>query len=136
MCMTELGLDLVSIPEIQAMLEGSGTAYRDLCWSAEEQTYCGTSAARYATRWAAKEATMKALGRGIGDVDPLDIEVVASEGQRPILRLSGSARTFQDEAGVSLALTMSHEAGVATALVAATSCCRATHDGRATSQSN
>lgn len=66
---------------------------------------------------------MKALGHGIGEVDPLDIEVLSVEGQRPTLRLSGTASAFAHEAGVSLALSMSHEGDIATALVVATRCC-------------
>lgn len=123
MCATEAGIDMVSISQMAAMLEASGQPYRDMCWSPAEQAYCGESPARYAVRWAAKEATMKALGHGIGEVDPLDIEVVAIEGQRPALRLSGTASAFAQEAGVSLTLSMSHEADLATALVVATRCC-------------
>jgi holo-[acyl-carrier protein] synthase len=123
MCATEVGIDMVSITEMASMLEVSGQPYRDLCWSVAEQAYCGESAARYAVRWAAKEAAMKALGHGIGEIDPLDIEVVAVEGQRPTLRLSGTASARAEEAGVSLALSMSHEADLATAFVVATKCC-------------
>ncbi|WP_106817921.1 holo-ACP synthase [Janibacter massiliensis] len=123
MCATEVGVDMVSISQMASMLEASGQTYRDLCWSPAEQAYCGDSAARYATRWAAKEAAMKALGHGIGEVDPLDIEVLAHEGQRPLLRLSGTAGAFAQQAGVSLSLSISHEGDLATAFVIATRCC-------------
>lgn len=123
MCATEVGIDIVSISQMAAMLEASGQPYRDLCWSPAEQIYCAESAAQYAMRWAAKEAAMKALGHGLGEIDPLDIEVVAVEGQRPTLRLAGTARALAEEAGLSLNLSMSHEADLATALVVATRCC-------------
>ena len=123
MCTTEAGIDMVSISQMAAMLEVSGQPYRDMCWSPAEQAYCGESPARYAARWAAKEAAMKALGHGIGEVDPLEIEVVAVEGHRPALQLSGNASAFAREAGLSLTLSMSHEADLATALVVATRCC-------------
>lgn len=123
MCTTEVGVDLVSITQMTAMLEASGQPYRDQCWTADEQAYCGDSAARYAVRWAAKEAAMKALGHGIGEIDPIDIEVVAAEGQRPVLRLSGRARAFADAASVELVVSMSHEGDIATAFVVATRCC-------------
>lgn len=123
MCATDAGIDMVSISQMAAMLEASGQPYRDMCWSAAEQAYCGESVARYAARWAAKEAVMKALGHGIGEVDPLDIEVIALEGKRPELRLSGTASVFAEQAGVTLTLSMSHEADLATALVVATRCC-------------
>lgn len=123
MCATDAGIDLVSISQMASMLEASGQTYRDMCWSPAEQAYCGESAARYAVRWAAKEAVMKALGHGIGEVDPLDIEVVALEGQRPGLRLSGAAAVLAEQSGVSLTLSMSHESDLATAMVIATRCC-------------
>ncbi|MGK2875388.1 MAG: holo-ACP synthase [Nocardioides sp.] len=123
MCATDAGVDMVSISQMASMLDSSGQTYRDLCWSPAEQAYCRDSAARYATRWAAKEAVMKALGHGIGEVDPLDIEVIASEGQRPLLRLSGTADAFARQAGVSLSLSISHEGDLATAFVIATRCC-------------
>jgi holo-[acyl-carrier protein] synthase len=123
MCATDVGIDLVSITQMTAMLQASGQPYRDQCWTIDEQAYCGASTARYAARWAAKEAAMKALGHGIGEIDPVDIEVVAVEGQRPVLRLSGTARTFAETAGVELAVSMSHEGDMATAFVVATKCC-------------
>ncbi|MCC6233469.1 MAG: 4'-phosphopantetheinyl transferase superfamily protein [Verrucomicrobiales bacterium] len=118
-----VGIDLVSITEITAMLEASGQPYRDQCWTVDEQAYCADSAARYAARWAAKEAAMKALGHGIGEIEPTDIEVVAVEGQRPVLRLTGTARAFADAAGVELVVSMSHEGAIATAVVIGTSHC-------------
>ena len=123
MCTSEVGIDLVSITEMTAMLEASGQPYRDQCWTVDEQAYCAGSAARYAARWAAKEAAMKALGQGIGEIDPTDIEVVAVEGRRPVLRLTGAARAFADAAGVEPALSMSHEGACAPAVVIATSHC-------------
>src|SRR4051812_42863197 len=117
MCVTEVGVDLVSVSETAAMLEASGQSYRDLCWTSGEQIYCRDSPARYAARWAAKEAVIKALGHGIGEVDPLDIEVLAVEGQRPQLQLSGTARTFAQQAGLSLNLSLSHDADLAMAVV-------------------
>lgn len=123
MCAVEVGVDMVDITDMAAMLEASGQPYRDLCWTSQEQAYCGNSAARYAVRWAAKEAVMKALGHGIGEVDPVDIEVVSVEGQRPVLRLAGAARVFAEAAALELSLSMSHEGDVAVAFVIATTCC-------------
>jgi holo-[acyl-carrier protein] synthase len=123
MCLSDIGIDVVSINETASMLAASGQYYRDTCWSSAEQEYCGEEASRYAARWAAKEAAMKALGHGIGEVDPLDIEVLSVEGQRPTLRLTGTAESLARKAGVSLALSMSHAGDTATALVVATRCC-------------
>ena len=61
--------------------------------------------------------------RAIYESGRTDIEVVAIEGQRPILRLSGTARAFAEAAGVELAVSISHEGDIATAVVVATRCC-------------
>jgi holo-[acyl-carrier protein] synthase len=115
-----VGVDLVNIPEVARMLQTSGPTFLDSCWTPAEQEYCSGSAPRLAARWAAKEATMKALGQGIGDVDPIDIEVVAEEGQTPHLRLHGTAQQRAREIGVNdLALSMSHESDLAIAFVVA-----------------
>ncbi|NYS18552.1 4'-phosphopantetheinyl transferase superfamily protein [Streptomyces sp. SJ1-7] len=53
--------------------------------------YCANRPERLASRWAAKEATMKALGQGVGQISPLEVEVEAAEGQMPTLLLSGNA---------------------------------------------
>ena len=115
-----IGVDLVNVPELASMLQTSGPTFLDSCWTAAEQEYCNGSVSRLAARWAAKEATMKALGQGIGDVDPVDIEVVAEEGQMPQVRLHGSAQRRAQEIGVDdLALSMSHESNLAIAFVVA-----------------
>lgn len=63
---------------------------------------------------------MKALGRGVGEVDPTDIEVIAREGRPPALLLHGTARTLAEEQQVDLALSISHEDDYAIAFVVAT----------------
>ncbi|TFV88121.1 holo-ACP synthase [Blastococcus sp. CT_GayMR20] len=115
-----VGVDIVAIPQLEAMLTTGGAAFRQLCWTADELAYCAGSTPRLAARWAAKEATMKALGRGIGAIAPTDIEVAGREGQPPTLRLHGPALAAAQEQEVDLALSMSHEAHLAIAFVVAT----------------
>jgi holo-[acyl-carrier protein] synthase len=115
-----VGVDLVNISELATMLQTSGPTFIDSCWTTAEQEYCNGSVPRLAARWAAKEATMKALGRGIGDIDPIEIEVVAKEGRTPHLRLYGAAQRRAHEIGMDdLALSMSHESDLAVAFVVA-----------------
>lgn len=114
------GVDMVSLPALAALIETSGNGFLDACWTAGEQRYCSGSIGRLAARWAAKEATMKAIGHGIGEIDPVDIEVVAVEGQTPELRLHGSARLHAERAGLEqFALSLSHEGECAIAYVLA-----------------
>jgi holo-[acyl-carrier protein] synthase len=115
-----VGVDLVKISSVQDMLTTGGPAFEELCWTATELAHCEGSAPRLAARWAAKEATMKALGRGIGEIDPTEIEVTGREGQAPALRLRGTALALTEQQQVDLALSMSHEDDFAIAFVVAT----------------
>lgn len=115
-----VGVDMVNIRELTDMIETSGPTFLDSCWTRAEQAYSAGSVARLAARWAAKEATMKALGHGIGEVDPIDIEVHALEGEPPGLQLRGTAAGYAHEMGLShIALSLTHEADFAVAFVAA-----------------
>lgn len=53
-----------------------------------------------AARFAAKEATMKALGVGVGGIDWHDVEVAAATGGAPVLVVSGRASARADEIGM------------------------------------
>ncbi|WP_329070333.1 holo-ACP synthase [Amycolatopsis sp. NBC_01480] len=85
------GVDMVDVERLKRMIELSGTEFLESSWTAAEREYCADRPERLATRWAAKEATMKALNRGIGRVGLLDVEVAAAEGQMPTLLLHGPA---------------------------------------------
>jgi holo-[acyl-carrier protein] synthase len=113
-----VGVDLVSVPHLAEMLATCGSAFVDMCWTNREQAYCNGSVERLAARWAAKEATMKAIGRGIGEIDPLEIEVISDEGHAPQLCLTGTALLYAGDAGLhTFALSLSHEADFAIAYV-------------------
>ncbi|WP_396911347.1 holo-ACP synthase [Mycolicibacterium sp.] len=116
----EVGVDIVKIPTLEIMLSTSGSTFCEMCWTPEELAYCQGSVSRLAARWAAKEAAMKALGKGIGQIDPIDIEITGSEGQRPTLRLRGSALEQVQQQEVDLAVSMSHDGDYAIAFVVAT----------------
>lgn len=102
------------------MLEAGSHAFLASCWTRAEQDYAAGSVPRLAARWAAKEATMKALGVGIGDIDPLHIEICSVEGQPPQLVLTGSAAVAAKQQGIQeLSLSMTHETQYALAFVVA-----------------
>ncbi|MBE9536748.1 MAG: holo-ACP synthase [Proteobacteria bacterium] len=67
--------------------------------------------AYFASRFAAKEAFLKALGTGLsGGIKWTDMEVVSLEGRRPLLSVSGRAQEFMDRMGVKTShLSLSHE---------------------------
>lgn len=73
-----------------------------------------------AARFAAKEATMKALGVGLGAVDLAELEVRREPTGAPRLRLSGRAASRAAALGVSaLELSLTHTAQLAAAVVLA-----------------
>ncbi len=91
-----LGLDLVDIQDFRDAMQRRGTRLLKRLFTERERLYCESQhdpALSYAARFAAKEATAKALGTGLGaNASFLDIEVVPCERTRaPRLHLSGKA---------------------------------------------
>lgn len=77
-------------------------------------------APRLAARFAAKEATMKALGVGLGAFGFHDVEVRRRPGGRPELHVVGAAAALAAEAGVGeWHLSITHTALLAEAVVVA-----------------
>lgn len=114
------GVDLVDVTRLQHMIEQSGPEFLTSGWSTAELNLCEGDASRLAARWAAKEATMKALGNGIGTFSPLDIEVITDNVGAPSLRLQGTAQQRAEELKVEYwSLALSHEGGFALAFVVA-----------------
>ena len=75
---------------------------------------------RYAARFAAKEAVMKALGAGFGEVAFKDVEVCRSPAGRPTVQLRGRAAERAERMGVKeLCVSLSHTARLATAVAVA-----------------
>jgi holo-[acyl-carrier protein] synthase len=114
-----VGIDAVDIKRMGRMLSLSPQRFAKLAWTDAEREYCRGRSDRYAARWAAKEAVMKALGGGFSTLDPLEIEVLSVESQRPVLLLHGSASAEAARQGVvEWSLSMTHEDHLALAVVA------------------
>lgn len=131
-----LGVDLVNIARMERILARS-PRFKERVYSAEERAYCdrsGRPAAHYATRFAAKEAVLKALGTGFSQgIAPSDVEVVRQGKGRPTVRLYGRARMAADAAGVRdipLSLSFTHTDAVACAMAITDSSVRAADERR------
>jgi holo-[acyl-carrier protein] synthase len=73
-----------------------------------------------AARFAAKEATLKALGGNIPGFSWHDVQVSRHPGQAPILSVTGGARVRAQEKGITAwHLSISHDGPVAVAFVVA-----------------
>jgi holo-[acyl-carrier protein] synthase len=117
-----LGLDIAEIDRIEAAITRHGAPFLERVYTAREVAYCESHKAkfeRYAARFAAKEAAMKALGTGWRHgVRWRDIEVVREPSGKPTLRLEGATRQIADQLGVkNIALTLTHSGNFALAEV-------------------
>jgi holo-[acyl-carrier protein] synthase len=117
-----LGIDITEINRIEAAIARHGRPFLERIFTPSEIAYCERHrhhAERFAGRFAAKEAAMKALGTGWRcGVRWVDIEVVREPSGKPTLKLSGASREIADRLGVqSIALTITHSGNTALALV-------------------
>src|SRR5271166_6536438 len=92
------GIDIAEVDRIAASIERFGRRFTERVFTAEEIRYCeskANKAERYAARFAAKEAGMKAIGTGWSrGVRWHDIEVRRLPGGRPTLMFHGKAGDF------------------------------------------
>jgi len=116
-----LGLDATDIDRIAATLERFGDRFLRRIFTAGEVAYCQRRrhpAIHLAGRFAAKEATMKALGTGHSrGVLWRDIEVVRRGGPPQLQLQGGAGRRFASIGGQSTLLTITHSESLALAEV-------------------
>ncbi len=107
------GIDIAEVPRIAESIERFGERFLRRVFTEEEIRYCDSKAnrvERYAVRFAAKEAAMKALGTGWNHgVRWRDVEVFRQTGRRPTIRFHGRAAEFAAKLGAkNIALSISH----------------------------
>jgi len=116
------GVDLAEVPRIRAAIERHGPRFIERIYTSLEIDYVERKAnrfERYAARFAAKEAGMKALGTGWkGGISWQDFEVANLPSGRPTLRLHGGASRAAQQLGVrQISLSLTHTAELAMAHV-------------------
>ncbi len=114
------GIDIVEVERIAAKL--SRTTFKEKIFSKAECAYCESTADRnqhYAARFAAKEAFLKATGKGLTIGYELDqIEVIADDLGKPSIRLSGNFQLLATQNGWNkVHLSLSHVQAMACAVV-------------------
>lgn len=113
------GVDAVTLAVFQARIDRSRNDWVSRFMTEGEVADARGLLQSIAARWAAKEATMKALGIGIGQVDPTDIEVVKID-DVPTLRLHRGAKVRAEQLGLTdWSLSLSHTQEIAIAFVVA-----------------
>jgi len=114
------GVDLAEVPRVRHLVERFGRRFIERVYTAAEIAYVERKAnrfERFAARFAAKEAGMKAIGTGWRHgVTWQDFEVANLPSGKPTLRLHGVAARVAEKLGVrniSLSLTHTAEYGLA-----------------------
>ncbi len=117
------GVDIVDVERVATMLDTHGQTFINRCFTKTEQEAASVAsedmrAQRFAARFAAKEAVLKALGTGlVGGIEWIDIGVVREDGP-PMVELSGKAAEVAAKLGIlDWRLSISHAGGVAMASV-------------------
>ena len=114
-----VGIDLVAVDQVAEALTIHGDRYLRRVYTPREVADCAGDAARLAARFAAKEATRKTLGIRDEGVGWPSVEVRLEDGA-PTIALHGRAAELARDAGLSgFAVSLTHEAGFAAAVVLA-----------------
>jgi holo-[acyl-carrier protein] synthase len=108
-----MGVDIAEVGRVKGVIERQGERFLKRVYTEKEIAYCERSKnkyERYAGRFAAKEAAMKALGTGWrAGVRWVDLEVVRHPSGRPAMELKGEARKIADRMGVKhIAMSITH----------------------------
>jgi holo-[acyl-carrier protein] synthase len=116
-----IGVDLCEVDRMRAALART-PGLRARVFTDAEQAYCDRRrdpTERYAARFAAKEAVMKAMGVGVGACKWREIEVAKASSGAPSVRLHGGAARLAEERGITrwhLTLTHTHRTAEAIAV--------------------
>lgn len=117
-----VGIDLVDVDRFRVSLART-PSMRERMFTEGERAYAETAndpTERYAARFAAKEAVMKAMGVGLGAFGFHDVEVLRADGGQPSLRVIGAAELLAVNLGVrGWQLSLTHTATSAGAVVVA-----------------
>ena len=117
-----LGIDIAEVNRVEAAIARHGRRFLERVFTDGEIAYCESHRnrfERYAGRFAAKEAAMKALGTGwTNGVRWVDIEVARETSGRPALVLHGVTHQHAKRLGVRrISLSITHSGNTALAEV-------------------
>ncbi|GAB5495312.1 MAG: holo-[acyl-carrier-protein] synthase [Phycisphaerales bacterium] len=109
------GVDLIEISRIERSITDHGERFIERCFTKAEADYARSAKPprdieRFAARFAAKEAVLKALGTGWADgIAWTDVEVLKMPAGQPMVEITGKAKSIADGLGISaFHLSLSH----------------------------
>lgn len=112
------GVDIIEIARIKRIVEHWGERFLKRIYTESELKRYGKRPSSLATRFAGKEAVMKALGTGIRGISWREIEILAEPSGKPVINLYGKARDKAHSLGLdNLAISLSDSREYAIAFV-------------------
>ncbi len=122
MAIVGTGIDICEVARVRTAIDRFGQRFLRRVFTAAEREYCESKrnrVERYAARFAAKEAAMKAIGTGLRrGVSWQDFEVSREPGGRPTMIFKGRAAEFGTKLGTkSVSLSITHTSEIAMAQV-------------------
>jgi holo-[acyl-carrier protein] synthase len=115
-----VGVDLIEIARIQRAIDEFGERFLRRIYTERERDRYRTRVRELAARFAAKEATSKALGTGIVGIRWRDMEVLSNRRGKPVLILHGQAAARAAALGLAdFSVSLTHSRGDAMAFVVA-----------------
>lgn len=122
MSIVGIGIDAVDVDDMRTTLART-PSFRERCFTPGERAYAEKQrdpSERYAVRFAAKEAVMKAMGLGLGAFGFHDVEVVVAESGAPSLLFRAQALLESEARGITnWHVTLTHTKTTAIANVVA-----------------
>lgn len=116
----QCGVDLVDTDRIASAVERWGDRFVRRIWTEREIAYCRGRIPELAARFAAKEATSKALGTGIVDLVWREIEILSDRRGKPLVFLHGAAKDRAEALKLTAwAISLTHSRKMACAMVVA-----------------
>ncbi|MBI2850330.1 MAG: holo-ACP synthase [Chloroflexi bacterium] len=116
--MHSVGVDIIEIVRIRRAIERYGERFLNRIFTGTELKLCRENPGRLASRFAGKEAVMKALGTGVRGVKWREIEILSERSGKPLVQLHGTTREKAASLGVSrLAISLSDSEQYAVAFV-------------------
>jgi len=94
------GVDIIEIARIRRIVERWGNRFLHRIYTEPELRICRTKPDRLASRFAGKEAVMKALGTGVRGISWREIEILAEPSGKPVVNLYGKAQATAKSLGL------------------------------------
>jgi len=114
-----IGVDVVCIANWERRLKLGGDALLNRVYTESELEFAAGRPERLATRLAAKEAVLKALGTGFKGVGFKTVEVKVDDAGKPMISLTGTSAQRARQLGLEgFAISLCHEDGYAIAIAA------------------